>query len=154
VNWRPSRHNARDADQSTCYSSSRYAERREKTVHRVLQFLLLTILIGTLLVGRCLPCRDLYAKSARKSCCDKSGACTKLPAKGSKTTPCAFQQNAVASEKVDAETVKVSLSGEVQFAVIPALVAAAPLQNFVRTVAPYPEYSPPLLYILHERFLI
>jgi hypothetical protein len=123
-------------------------------VYKVLQSLLVTVLAGTLLMGRCVPCRDLYAKAARKSCCDKSGACTKLPAKGSKSTPCPFQQNVVASEKVDPQTVKVHLIAEVQLALMPALITAPPRPSFIRMATPYPEYSPPLLYVLHERFLI
>ena len=105
-------------------------------------------------MGRCVPCRDLYAKAAAKSCCDKSGACNKLPAKGPKTTPCPLQQNVVASQKVDPQTVKVQLIGEIQLALVPALITAPPPPSFIRTVTLYPEYSPPLLYILHERFLI
>ena len=123
-------------------------------MYKVLQSLVVTILIGTLLMGRCLPCGDLYAKAQTKSCCDKSGACNKVPNPKSKNSPCPFQQNVVASDKADRQTLKVQLVAEIQLALIPALIMAPPQTDSARALTPFPQYSPPLLYVLHERFLI
>ena len=124
-------------------------------MYRVFRILVVTILTGTLLVGRCLPCRDLYAKATTtKSCCDKSGACNRLPAPKSKTTPCPFQQNVVASEKVDSQAAKLHLVAESQLAPLVAFVISMPPASTVKAEVISPEYSPPLLYVLHERFLI
>ena len=124
-------------------------------MYRVLRILLVTILTGTLLVGRCLPCRDLYAKAtATKSCCDKSGACNRLPAPKSKTTPCPFQQNVVASEKVDPQAVKLHFTAEIQLASIATFIIHVPTLEPVKAEIRSAQYSPPLLYVLHERFLI
>ena len=125
-------------------------------MYRAFRILVVTILAGTLLVGRCLPCRDLYAKvtTTTKSCCDKSGACNRLPTPKSRTTPCPFQQNVVAAEKVDPQAAKLQLITESQLAPLVAFVISIPPPSAVKPEILSPEYSPPLLYVLHERFLI
>jgi hypothetical protein len=123
-------------------------------VDRILRTIVVTILMATLLAGRCLPCRDLYAKASTKSCCDKSGACTKIPDKNSKSKPCPLQLNVVASEKVDPQVVKVQLVAETQLALLPALLQAPLQASFIHDSAQYPQYSPPLLYLLNQQFLI
>jgi hypothetical protein len=123
-------------------------------VSRVFRTVFVALLVGVLLGGRCLPCRDLYAKAATRSCCDKSGACNKVPAKGSKQTPCPLQQNVLAFQKASTDAPVVHVFN----------VADIPLAQTVFTVvlpvappfssAPDHYYSPPPLYLLHERLLI
>lgn len=123
-------------------------------MYKVFRLLIVTILMGTLLVGRCLPCRDLYAKASTKSCCNKSGACNKIPSPKSKTTPCPFQQNVVASEKVDPQAAKLHFTTEIQLASVATFIIQVPALHPVKAEIRSAKYSPPFLYVLHERFLI
>ena len=116
--------------------------------------ILIAIVIATLLGGRCVPCRDLYAKAPSKSCCDKSGACTRIPPAGEKSRPCPIQQS-VAVQKATSDTLKLEQAGEIELFESPQLLTAivAPPTS-IRPIELSADYSPPLLYVLHERFLI
>jgi hypothetical protein len=96
----------------------------------------------------------LYAKAPVKSCCDKSGACTRIPPAGEKSRPCPFQQS-VAVQKANSDILKLEQAGEIELSGSPQLLTAAvvPTTAF-RPIELSADYSPPLLYVLHERFLI
>jgi hypothetical protein len=123
-------------------------------VYRVLNSVLVTILVGTLLGGRCVPCRDLYAKAPSKSCCDKSGACTRTPPASEKSRPCPFQQS-VAVQTGNSDTLKLEQASQIQLSLFPQLLTAAIVTTTsFRPIKLSADYSPPPLYVLHERFLI
>ena len=122
-------------------------------MYRVVNSVLVTILIGILLGGRCVPCRDLYAKAPVKSCCDKSGACTRIPPAGEKSRPCPFQQS-VAVQKANSDTLKLEQAAEIELSEPPQLLTVVVATTSFRPIDLSGDYSPPLLYVLHERFLI
>ena len=113
------------------------------------------LLAGALLGGRCLPCGDLFAKATARSCCNKSGACNKLPtSKSEKRAPCPLLQNVLALQHAGSDVPSIHLADAVAPALLPELAEAPAFVASVRISATVPHYSPPPLYVLHERFLI
>src|SRR6267143_3747472 len=67
-----------------------------------LRTLVLPLLVGTLLLGRCLPCANLLGSPSSpatgKSCCKKNGECQRVPSKDSSPQkPCPLQKTAIAT---------------------------------------------------------
>jgi len=50
--------------------------------------------------------------------------------------------------------VKLYLTAEFQLAPLTAFIISVPPAGIIKADVRSPEYSPPLLYVLHERFLI
>ena len=112
-------------------------------------------MIGDLLMGRGLPCRDLYGKTTKRSCCDKTRACNKAPTTPQpKSTPCPLQQNLLALQKASIDAPDVQLAPAAQFALVSQLLDFPALILKVGPEPPVPHYTPPLLYVIHEQFLI
>ena len=124
-------------------------------MYSVLRALLLTILAGMLLIGRCLPCRSLYANTTAKACCDNSTTCGKDHHPTSESVPCPFKNYMAASLNVDPPSAqKIHLDIELQISSSPLRIAAQP--PLIPNVDPPPScpYAPPPLYMLQERYLI
>lgn len=126
----------------------------EVKMNRVLRALLLIVLVGMLLVGRCLPCPELDARAAAMSCCDQSDACIDDPAPNSKAAPCPFQKYVVASTKTDPQLQKVQFVPHLHLSFHPVLVVHEIPSIIASTEVPSHHYTPAPLYVLHERFLI
>lgn len=123
-------------------------------MYKAIRTLIITVLVSVLLAGKCLPCRDLFAKSTPRSCCDKSGACTRVPEKSSNDKPCPLQYTQLAIEKDQKDNLR-TLTPALAVVVwtLTAATPPVPLQ-VARPVAFVPAYTPPLLYLLHERILV
>ena len=120
-----------------------------------LQKSLLTLLVGTLLLGRCLPCANLPASSENsKSCCNKAGECQRVPSNSSNPKPCPLQQSAIAT--VDTvlhhDTTTHLVSSE------PLVATPITLQVSLKTrphaTTDSPPYPSPNLFLLNSAFLI
>ena len=124
-------------------------------LNRVFRTFIITLMIGAVLGGRCLPCRDLLAKAATPSCCDKAGACNKIPtSKSEKRAPCPLQQNVVALQKAGSDLPTVHLANVVASMPVPQGVETPVFTFAVSFSPPIPHPSRPPLYVLHERLLI
>ena len=123
-------------------------------VLKILRTIIVSIVMVTLLAGNCLPCRDLYGKSSARSCCDKSGACTRVPAPDQKNKPCPLEYGQLALEKEQRDGIKlhvVTLVAVTFISIIPsALAELRPIEPAEVATA----YSPPPLYLLYERILV
>ena len=123
---------------------------------RLIRTTVMTLLIGTLLLGRCLPCANLLGSPTAKSCCNKAGECQQVPSKDSSSSkPCPLQQAAIATAEASHAPAL-----HLQFVSLPPAVQASsilPLLSFEkrsRSDNYLPAYTPPDLYLLNSSFLI
>ena len=123
---------------------------------RLLRTTILTLLIGTLLLGRCLPCANLLGSPTAKSCCNKAGECQRIPSKDSPSSrPCPLQQIAITT--VESSHVP---APDIYYVSLPPAEQASPILPHVsferRSVADV--YSRvdtrPHVYLLNSSFLI
>ena len=108
----------------------------------------------TLLAGKCLPCRDLYGKTTAKSCCDKSGACTRVPTPDQKNKPCPLEYSQLALEKEQRGGIKIHDVTLLPVTFISILPSAPADLRPIEPAEVAAAYTPPLLYLLYERILV
>ena len=125
-------------------------------MRRLLHRLVLTLVVSTLLAGRCLPCANLLGSPAAsgKSCCNKAGECQKAPSKDSSSRkPCPLQQTSIAKAEMGPQHISLQDVGtrtglQISF-VPPVLLEGYPLGDTFLAA-----YTPPRLYLLNSSFLI
>ena len=112
---------------------------------------LLTVLLGTLLLGRCLPCANLPASPASgTSCCNKAGECQRVPSNSSNPKPCPLQQAAIATVETGHHH-----AVDVNFVSAPPLAVAPVILHVSLEIHPYAATdSPPHLFLLNSSFVI
>jgi len=110
------------------------------------------VMIGTLVLGGCLSCRQgLSQRPADNSCCKPTGQCEKSgPVQGHQKDCQSFQSGLEQFVKVE-----LHLDGQLHPASdrVETLAAALP-DSPLRWSSPLPGYSPPDLFLLHSSLLI